>query len=45
MGILDPTKVVVSTLRDATSFAYLMLTTEATVVRDEAPMNSLLTKK
>lgn len=45
MGILDPTKVVVSTLRDATSVASLMLTTEATVVRDEAPMNSLLNKK
>lgn len=34
MGILDPTKVVISTLRDATSVASMMLTTEATVVRD-----------
>lgn len=45
MGILDPTKVVVSTLRDATSVASLMLTTEATVVKDDAPLNSILKSK
>jgi len=45
MGIIDPTKVVIQTLRDATSIASLMLTTEATVVLDEAPMSSFIKKK
>jgi len=45
MGIVDPTKVVVSALRYATSVASLMLTTESTVVLDEAPLSNILKKR
>jgi chaperonin GroEL len=45
LGIIDPTKVVISALRDASSVASLMLTTEAIVVLDEARPEAILTKR